>query len=98
MCDLSHFIGLRTWVLVVKKLPANAGGIRDMGLIPRSGRSPGAENGNPFQHSCLENSMDRGAWWAIVYGAARSTARLSVRTHTHTHLILCFNRFLKVSE
>ena len=61
----------------------NAGGIRDMGVIPRLGRSPGAGDGNPFQHSCLENSMDRGAWWAIVYGAARSTTRLSACTYTH---------------
>ena len=57
-------------VLVVKKLPANVRGIRDMGLIPRLGRSPGAGNGNPFQHSCLENSMDRGAWRTIVHGVA----------------------------
>ena len=38
------------------------------GLIPRSGRSPGEGNGNPLQYSCLENSMDGGAWWAIVHG------------------------------
>ena len=44
-----------------KNLPTNAG---DMGLIPGSGRSPGEGNGNPLQYSCLENSMDRGAWWA----------------------------------
>ena len=39
-------------------------GVRDAGLIPGSGRSPGEENGNPLQYSCLENPMDRGAWWA----------------------------------
>ena len=44
---------------VIKNLPANAG---DMDLIPSSGRSPGVWNGNPFQYSCLENTMDRGAW------------------------------------
>ena len=54
---------------MVKKLPANAG---DMGSIPRVGRSPGGENGNPLQYSCLENSMDRGAWQAIVHGVAES--------------------------
>ena len=48
---------------VVKNLPANAG---DLGLIPRSGRSPGRGNDNPLQNSCLENSMDRVAWWATV--------------------------------
>jgi len=49
-------------VPVVKKLPANAGDIRDTGSIPGSGRSPGGGNGNLLQCSCLENSMDRGAW------------------------------------
>jgi len=44
----------------------------DAGLIPGSGRSPGEGNGSPFQYSCPENSMDRGAWWAIVHGVARS--------------------------
>ena len=48
---------------VVKNLPANVGDTRDMGLIPGSGRFPGGENGNPLQCSCLENPMDRGAWW-----------------------------------
>ena len=48
--------------LVVKNLPANAGDIRDSGLIPGSGGSPGGEHVNPFQYSCLENLMDRGAW------------------------------------
>ena len=47
--------------LVVKDLPANAGGIRDMGSIPGSERSPGGRLGNPLQYSCLENPMDRGA-------------------------------------
>ena len=47
-----------------KNLPANAKDIRDATLIPGSGRSPGGGHGNPQQHSCLENLMDRGAWWA----------------------------------
>ena len=51
---------------------ANAGDIRDKGFIPGSGRSPGVGNGNPFQYSCLENSMDRGVWWAIVHGVVES--------------------------
>ena len=53
-------------VLVVKKQPANVGGIRDTGLIPGSGRSYGEETGNPLQYSCLENLMDRGTCWATV--------------------------------
>ena len=56
--------------LVVKKPSANAGDARDASLIPGLGRSPGLGNGNPLQYSCLENSMDRGAWWAIVHGFA----------------------------
>ena len=54
---------------VVKNPPANAG---DMGSIPGSGRSPGVGNGNPLQYSCLENSMDRGVWWATVLGVSKS--------------------------
>jgi len=57
---------------VVKNLPANAGDTRDMGLMPGSGRSPGVGNGTPLQHSCLENSMGRGAWCAIVHGVTKS--------------------------
>ena len=54
---------------VVKNSPANA---RDRGLIPGSGRSPGEGNGIPLQYSCLENSMDRGAWKATVHGVPKS--------------------------
>ena len=57
---------------VVKNLPPNAEDIRDVGLIPRSGRSPGIGNGNLLQYSCLENPMDRGAWWATVHKVAKS--------------------------
>ena len=56
---------------VVKNLPVNAGDTRDTSLIPGSGRSPRGENGNPLQYSCLENSMERGAWQAIVHGVAK---------------------------
>ena len=56
---------------MVKNLPANAGDARGAGSIPGLGRSPGEGNGNPLQFSCLENSMDRGAWWAIVHGVAK---------------------------
>ena len=57
---------------MVKNLPANAGDARDTSLIPGSGRSPGGEDGNPLQDSCLENPMDRGAWWATVHGVVKS--------------------------
>ena len=55
----------------------SAGNMRDLGLIPGSGRSPGEGNGNPLQYSCLDNSMDRGAWQAPVHGVAKSQTRLS---------------------
>ena len=51
--------------------------IRDPGSIPRLGRSPREGNGNPLQYSCLENSMDGGAWWATVHGVTKSWTRLS---------------------
>jgi len=57
--------------LVVNNLPANAGDVKDLGSIPGLGRSFGEGHGNPIQYSCLENSMDRGAWWATVHGLQR---------------------------
>ena len=57
---------------VVKSLPGNAGDIRDVGLIPGSGRSPGGGTDNPLQYSCLENPTDRGAWRATVHGVTKS--------------------------
>ena len=63
---------------VVKNLPAKAG---DADLIPGSGRFPG----NPIQHSCLENPMDRGAWQATVQGSQKSRTQLKrLSTHAHT--------------
>ena len=59
-------------VLAVKNLTANAGDLRDVSSISESGRSPGGGHGNPLQYSCLENPMDRGAWWAIVHGVTKS--------------------------
>ena len=66
---------------VEKNLSTNAG---DVGTIPGSGRLPGERNGNPRQCSCLENSTDRGAWWAAVHGVAQSQTRLSNFTTTTT--------------
>ena len=57
---------------MVKNPLANVRDSRDMGLIPGLGRSPAGGNGNPLQDSCLENPMDRGAWWAAVHGVAKS--------------------------
>ena len=58
--------------LVVKNLPASAGGVRDGGSIPGLGRSPGGGHGNPLQYSCLEDPMDRGAWWSTVHWVAKN--------------------------
>ena len=70
--------------LAVKNLPANAGDIRDVGSIPGSGRSPEEIPSNPLQYSCLENSMDKGAWWAIFHGAHKES---DMTEHTHQQLI-----------
>ena len=61
---------------MVKTLPANEEDLRDSGLIPRSGRSPGGGHGKPLQYSYLENPMDRGGWQAIVYGVTQNWTRL----------------------
>ena len=73
----------------LKNPPAIAGDAGDTGLTPGSGRSPGVGDGNPLKYSCLENSMDRGAWWATVHGLAESQTWLSMSDwateHTRTH-------------
>ena len=78
---------------MVKKLPANAGGDKDMGSIPGSGRSPRGGHGNPPQYSCLENPMDRGTWRATVHRVAKSQTQLKqLSMHACTHIntdILC---------
>ena len=63
-------------VLVVKNLPANAGCVRDTGSIPGSGRLSGGGHGNSLQYPCLENPLDRGAWWATVCRVAESQTQL----------------------
>ena len=73
---------------MVKNPPVKAGDARDMGLISRLGRFPGVGNGNSLQSSCLENSMDRGTWWATVHGVAKSRTRLSTCTTTGAVKIL----------
>ena len=77
--------------LVVKSPPANTGDVRDMGLIPGLGRSPGGRHGNPLQCSCQENSTDRGAWWAAVHRIAKSWTqlkRLSMHARSHKYLYM----------
>ena len=94
-----HFYLFSAWItkslqvaLGVKKLSANAGNVRDSGLIHGSWRSPGEENGNLLQYSCLENTMDRGAWWTSVYELQRAGHNWDAHTHTHP-LSLALNPF-----
>ena len=90
------FIQLQYWVITIHLLQqlafpygsdskASAYSLGDLGSVPGLGRSPGEGNGNPLQYFCLENSTDRGAWWATVHGVAESGTRLSDFTFTfHT--------------
>ena len=71
---------------MVKNPPANAGDEGQMGSIPGSGRSPGGEDSNLLQYSCLENPMDRGAWRATVHGITKSQTRLKELSTAHTHM------------
>ena len=87
MCEASQV------VLVIKNPPANSGDLRHSGSIPGWGRSPGGGHGNPLQDSCLENHMDRGAWWATVHGVSKSRARLS---NTRTHWKKCCSSFTQL--
>ena len=89
-------ISLPRWSLVIKTLPANAGELRDLGLIPASGRSPGGGHGDPFQYSCLENPMDGGAWKAMGSQSHREPDRTEATQHEHhscrwspTSLLFC---------
>ena len=85
-CWASHM------VLVVKNLPANAGGIRDVSSVPGSGRSPGGGHGNPLQYSCLESPLDRGAWRAAVRGvdsARMHTVSVPLTTPSADTFIVC---------
>ena len=72
---------------LVKNPPANARDARDVGSVPGWGKFPGEVNGNPLQYSCLENSVDGGAWRATGHGIVKSCTQLTafVYTYTHTH-------------
>ena len=89
VCSFVHnfFESLKSWKFkslagstVVKNLPASAG---DTDSIPGSGRWPGGGHGNWLQCCCLENPMDRGAWWTAVHRVTKSRTWLSANTHTH---------------
>ena len=73
--SLCYIVGLRWW-LSGKESASNAGAAGDSGLIPGSGRSPGEGNAKPLQYPCLENPMDREAWWATVHSVSSSWTRL----------------------
>ena len=68
-------------VIAVKNLPVNAGDTRDRCSVLRLGRAPEVGNGNSLQDSCLENSMNRGAWWATFLGVKKHEIQLRVHTH-----------------
>ena len=73
---LYSYIRRLPWWLSGKESACNTGDTGDAGLIPEIGRYPGGRHGNPFQYFCLENNMDRGAWWATVNSVAKSRTRL----------------------
>ena len=76
-----------------KELAFNAGDLRDMGLIPGSGRTPGGVHGNPLQYSCLENPMDRRTWWATDHGFIKNQIRLkqlSIHKHVFAYYVYTY--------
>ena len=76
--ESKHFKESSQVVQLVKNLPASSGDSGDLGSIPGLGKSPGiVGSGNPLLNSCLENPMDKGAWWAAAHGVAKSQAQLS---------------------
>ena len=76
----AHIVKKLWFFAVVKNLPVNAGDAGDVGLIPGLERYPGVGNSHPLQYSCLENSIDRGAWLATVHGVTKSWTQLSTST------------------
>ena len=84
--NLPTISGISQVVLAVKIPSASAGDIRDVGSIPGPGRSPGGGHGSPLQYSCLEDPMDREAWWATDCGITKSRTRLKrLSTHSCIH-------------
>ena len=85
---LSSSISIIAWWISGKEFACNAGGTREAGSIPGSERSPGVGNGNSLQYYWLENSRYRGAWWAIVYGVAKSQTRLSTHVRVYIYIYM----------
>ena len=84
---------------MIKNPPADAGDVRDAGSVPRSGRSPGGGHGNPLQYSCLENPMDRGAWWATVHKITQNRTQLRQSSiHECTHTLQGEERLLQMAS
>ena len=81
--------------MVSQTVKATAYDVGDLGLIPGSGRSPGEGNGNPLQYSCLENSMDGGAWWATVHGVAKSWTHWVTLLWLFIFSIICIKNMFK---
>ena len=83
---------------------SNSGDIRDMGLFPGSGRSPGEGNGNPLRYSCLENPMDRRAWWATVHGITEESDMTEATSDAHMwgrvmwHVYMCVQLCLTLCD
>ena len=93
-CSQASQVALR-----VKNLPADAGDKRDLGSVSGLGRSPGGGHGNLLQYSCLGNPVDRGAWWAIVLGVAKSQTQLEqLNTHVHIGVLLVFPEKISTFE
>ena len=82
--------------LVVENPSANAGDIRNQGSIPRLGRSPGGEHGNPLQYCCLENPMDKAAWQATVHRVAKSWTQLKWLSMQYSIVDMYYMSFLSV--
>ena len=85
-------------VLVVKNPPAGVGDVKDERLIPGLGRPSGEGHDNPLQCSCLENPMDRGAWWVTVHRVAKSWTKLGNFVCMHTHINIDFSGDLVVKN
>ena len=83
--------------MVVKNPPTNARNAGDLGLAPGSVRSPGERNGNPLQYSCLDNSLDRGAWWVTVHGVSKSRTQLSTQSCKFS-LCLEISEYLPITQ
>ena len=93
LMDISRYYSVQAFrlVLVIKNPSANAGDARDASSIPGLGRSPGEGTGNPFRYSCLENPMDRDAWWATVHRVTKCLIQLN-QPSTHTPFLFSKGR------